>query len=403
MMFNLYVVVLCISFVGTNSEYIPVLLWQPDEANGKVAGSPPSLAKVSVEQFSDYFSKKIGERKHIVVFLEENLSMEDFGGLNLDDTFSSLKNITSSSHVNFLPSVQSPYKALKTLGLKMKAVNVKDFDYTFPKAEKSILVFKLGDARSEEDRPDFLKRHDNIIGEVYNSLVNKYDDVLAVYTAHHSSWIEPYLKPNVRRVRQLLETSSELETNGSFWNRNNTLVYTKRPPVFRHGTDEINITDVISITTSTIAGNVMLSVRIKSLSSVSMRLTFSKSSGYWSFDKIEVKNDTQNYTLLPSAPITAPLHFSYHCSSNVIFTSKDNDASVTFYGLQVEPYVSSNDTFNDAYDCVPFFSAPIWSGIFITVLLAIVMIWALTMIMDIKTMDQFDNPKGKTITINATD
>lgn len=403
MMFSLCVVVLCLSVVGTNSESIPVLLWQPDEADGKVSGAPPSLSKISVEQFSDYFLKKIGERKHVVVFLEENLSMEDFGGLNSDDTFSNLKNITSSSQVSFLPSVQSPYKALKTLGMKIKAVNAKDFDYTLPNAEKSILVFKLGDARSEEDRPDFLKRHDNIIGEVYNSLVNKYEDILAMYTAHHSSWIEPYLKPSVRKVRHLLETSTEQENDKIFWNRNNTLVYTKRPPLFRVGNDEINITEVISITTSTIAGNAMLSVRIKSPSTLSMKLTFSKSSGYWAFDKIEVNNGTQNFTLFPLVSVTAPLHFSYHCASNITFATKDKAATVTFYGLQVEPYADSKDAFNDSFDCVPFFSAPIWSGIFITALLAIVMIWALTMIMDIKTMDQFDNPKGKTITINATD
>lgn len=29
------------------------------------------------------------------------------------------------------------------------------------------------------------------------------------------------------------------------------------------------------------------------------------------------------------------------------------------------------------------------------------MIWALTMIIDIRTMDRFDDPKGKTITISS--
>lgn len=64
---------------------------------------------------------------------------------------------------------------------------------------------------------------------------------------------------------------------------------------------------------------------------------------------------------------------------------------------------SKDATFSDAYDCVGFTSIPIWTGIFVTAILAIIMIWALTMIMDIRTMDRFDDPKGKTITISAAE
>lgn len=59
--------------------------------------------------------------------------------------------------------------------------------------------------------------------------------------------------------------------------------------------------------------------------------------------------------------------------------------------------------FNDAYDCVGFTTIPIWSGLFVTFILAVIMTMGLTMIMDIKTMDRFDDPKGKTIIINASE
>lgn len=65
-----------------------------------------------------------------------------------------------------------------------------------------------------------------------------------------------------------------------------------------------------------------------------------------------------------------------------------------------------NDTinqFSDAYDCVGFTTIPIWSGLFVTLILSIIMTMGLTMIMDIKTMDRFDDPKGKTIIINASE
>jgi V-type H+-transporting ATPase S1 subunit len=59
--------------------------------------------------------------------------------------------------------------------------------------------------------------------------------------------------------------------------------------------------------------------------------------------------------------------------------------------------------FDDAYNCELFFTPPIWSGLFVTSILAFIMMWGLVMIMDIRTMDQFDDPKGKTITISVSE
>lgn len=73
-----------------------------------------------------------------------------------------------------------------------------------------------------------------------------------------------------------------------------------------------------------------------------------------------------------------------------------------FFNSQVQPY-NFQKRFSDAYDCSHFFTIPIWSGIFTTAILAIIMSWGLCMILDIKTNDRFDDPKGKTITITASD
>lgn len=40
---------------------------------------------------------------------------------------------------------------------------------------------------------------------------------------------------------------------------------------------------------------------------------------------------------------------------------------------------------------------------FITFMLLIILTYGITFIMDIRTMDRFDDPKGKTITINASE
>lgn len=62
-----------------------------------------------------------------------------------------------------------------------------------------------------------------------------------------------------------------------------------------------------------------------------------------------------------------------------------------------------NSMFDDPYNCVGFTTIPIWSGLFVTFILLLIMTFGLTMMMDIKTMDRFDDAKGKTITINTSE
>ena len=133
-------------------------------------------------------------------------------------------------------------------------------------------------------------------------------------------------------------------------------------------------------------------------------LTFAeKSTGYYTIQgSYEPPNTTLD--LSSNVDLVFPLNFSYHCSQNVTFVNK----MVTFEirDLQVQVDVRTENgakKFDDAYDCVGFTTIPIWAGIFVTAILALIMIWGLTMIMDIRTMDRFDDPKGKTITISASE
>lgn len=64
----------------------------------------------------------------------------------------------------------------------------------------------------------------------------------------------------------------------------------------------------------------------------------------------------------------APAHFSYHCNGKSVFTNPDNDTTLTIYDLQVQ-VDAKKQRFGDANDCVPFTTAPIWSGLFVTTIL----------------------------------
>lgn len=75
--------------------------------------------------------------------------------------------------------------------------------------------------------------------------------------------------------------------------------------------------------------------------------------------------------------------------------------------FQVEvfnPLSNSTTRFTDnVWDCVEFFTIPIWMGIITTLLLVMILFYGMTMISNLTTMDRFDDPKGKTITVTVNE
>lgn len=66
-------------------------------------------------------------------------------------------------------------------------------------------------------------------------------------------------------------------------------------------------------------------------------------------------------------------------------------------------FETSKNTFSPAWDCVGFFTVPIWVGLLTTLLLLIILTTGLYMLSDIKTMDRFDDPKGQPIMVPVSD
>lgn len=65
------------------------------------------------------------------------------------------------------------------------------------------------------------------------------------------------------------------------------------------------------------------------------------------------------------------------------------------------PAVSKQNIFVDEYECVGFFTPGIWMGIVVTIVLLSILSWGMKMLMDVKTMDRFDDPKGKPISFGS--
>lgn len=141
------------------------------------------------------------------------------------------------------------------------------------------------------------------------------------------------------------------------------------------------------------------------LSSATKSLVFDvvSSGGYFSLSNLKYGDEAFRVTGIVNAPTT----FSYSCGNLTLETAATNGRYnwLSFKSLQLQaPFDGSykdNFAFGDSWDCVGFVSPGILMGLLVVALLLVIMFIGVCWMMDINTMDRFDDPKGKTITINA--
>ncbi|XP_053947442.1 uncharacterized protein LOC129235620 [Anastrepha obliqua] len=145
--------------------------------------------------------------------------------------------------------------------------------------------------------------------------------------------------------------------------------------------------------------NVIFSVDTQKLF---LRFNFTLSRGYWNMKAVEVEYNEYKSVLpvvgtlytIPSAPIG----FSYRCSSRSLQFGNDND-SLTIIDYQVQPWLNGIPRFGDVYDCVGFTTAPIWAGVLITFFLVGILSIGLIALMDIKTPNRFESSRSKQLSL----
>lgn len=70
----------------------------------------------------------------------------------------------------------------------------------------------------------------------------------------------------------------------------------------------------------------------------SLEMAVSNVSGYWSISNASVELDSQKYEIIMDS-VSAPVGFSYHCSSlgRLTGNATDKNLTVSFLGFQVSP------------------------------------------------------------------
>jgi len=108
--------------------------------------------------------------------------------------------------------------------------------------------------------------------------------------------------------------------------------------------------------------------------------------------------------------ITASDGFSFSCSnlvlnSNPVSNTTLDTIQLSIKRFQIQPFSTNKTTkiFEDSFDCATWFTIPLWVGLIFIIIFTALLGLGILMLFSIKTMDRFENPKGKTITVAASD
>ncbi|XP_062571633.1 V-type proton ATPase subunit S1-like [Saccostrea cucullata] len=357
--------------------------------------------------------------------MQDKLSLQDFTQhadvYNPDSdggVFKNIKSFMDDLSSLSLPSVHLPDLAVDETIKKFKGKvhQVKGQDMTkidLDTAVPNLIIVTLNSISDSPSEAEGFQKNDEAIAKVMRQLTKRGVKYTALYTAKTS---QAAGSSGMETKRKLLSTQEEAVTptvinvaNGTLINSSCLLMYMRSITVVAQNKSYIsNKTEEITsvnVTCSNDTATLMFDFKADTGNqmSLSMNMAVGNVSGYWSVVEATLTlNDQTNNISLDS--VSAPKGFSYHCSSlGKAGNSTGANITVSFDGFQLQPFGVVNYQFSDGWDCVPFFTEVIWMGIISTAVLLLILLHGFSMLTSVTTQDRFDDPKGKTITVNVNE
>uniref|UniRef100_A0A4W4HJZ5 ATPase H+ transporting accessory protein 1a n=1 Tax=Electrophorus electricus TaxID=8005 RepID=A0A4W4HJZ5_ELEEL len=431
--------------------HVPLIIWTSEGDSLPTLTEPAAGEIVSgMKLVSSLQSALTTLPNTVLLFLQDKLSLEDFtvyGGVfgNKQDSDFSLYACMYSALQASTPLVL-PALALSTtdsveelfqevlgipaLHIVPSALNQLQLNTSQP----SFLVISLPYTHGVQSK-ELLRKNDEIIG-----------DVLTVFTAHGVPYTAVYtgLMPSYVTHDTVTSLTQRFVGRSLLQARRDPTV---KPPVTFNSTlgqpcillwaDHLNISHVkgpwfdlgpftfinsVSLdgsfcneTFSRLVLNYqnVLSFKSFQLTFLMRKIFFPVSARNWTvIEKVELNYDGQRAVFNSSRGIYSPAEFSFHCQSVsssespllVPSNAKDNASqwNILFTDFQIQGFnVTGN--FSYASDCASFFTPGIWMGLLTSLLMVLILTYGLHMIMQLRTMDRFDDPKGPGISVPLND
>uniref|UniRef100_A0A3Q0RQN9 ATPase H+ transporting accessory protein 1a n=1 Tax=Amphilophus citrinellus TaxID=61819 RepID=A0A3Q0RQN9_AMPCI len=419
-------------------EQVPLILWT-SEGISMPAQAPPTAGHIiGQQQLASYLEKALDVGPHnVVLFLQDKMSIEDFTmyggafGNKQDNVFPNLEGaLMSSSSSLVLPAVSWP-AASAVIGQLQDQLDTSPL-YMDPEtlsqlrlnaSSPALLVFRLpyGIGADLMSAKEILSGNDEAIGQVLSIMKTQSVPYTAIYTALRPSRVS--LRHSHLLLQRRIKEKGGIYPPVEFKEGENTciLLWAKSLSVsiLRSGRWEEH-----NLTPSTFGEGVTPNLGGSSCDKTRMLLVFCSfalsqrhykvSARRWfTLDAVELEYDGTKATFNGSRNIYAPAEYSYRCESVTSFkwplliprSSKDpaNQWRVSFEDFQIQGFNVSGREFSYASDCAGFFSPGIWMGLITSLLMVLVLTYGLHMIMQLHTMDRFDDPKGPAISVPQTE
>ena len=406
---------------------------------------------IEPDEFHKSFIKPLTTKNNLVVFVQDRLSLQDLNEhadvYNPYSDGGAFKNIKSFMEDQFsvqLPSVISPWKAVEKMmkdfnGKVHKVMNAADLSKIDFGGQANLIIVSLNPVQGSSEEGKIFTENDRKMAEITKPLTKRGVKFTALYlgkTASKDSAVQVGVNRRLLAVDETPCTGSNCTfLNISCADRDPVLFYLRKPKtnVFVEIGPEENVTmaveSITDIGTTCDNDTVTLKLKFYALNVTSdSNVTFETEwnivrdniTEYWNIDSNNInltwKSETKNIHINASGEspqmsknLSAPQDFSYHCSPYIIkyrlneTTNGTVNVTLILDGFQLQPFNVVNGKFSDGWDCVVFFTEGIWMAIISVLVMIIIVLFGLNMIASLKTMDRYDDPKGKTITVNVSE
>lgn len=385
---------LCGFVFGVQGETSPVFLWGVDSP------AYPSLKTISQSDFSELAASYLDD-KMVVVFMENGLSNKDFSCSKSKTTSESCyAQLQGVSPKTYYASVENPIEAISSVAQNQEDNSVdKSGRLSNPLecAPGKVVYVSFSDL-SNKDRASTLEAHDAAIAAISREISCS---AVFVYTTAPGS--------SVFKSRSRRDTTNQVI--GTYFRQgNNFLVFFTKALYFNGDVNNPSTTELAftgsTLTNNTNANGFTFNMTGTGIERFGFEITYS--GGYYTMGTVYYNN--QKYR---ASDINAPFDFSFSCG-NLILPIINDDPNATpssaylqFNSFQMQapnnPNTQLTFVFGDSWDCLSFFSPGILMGLLVVALMLSITFIGACWMMDINTMDRFDDPKGKTITINASE
>ncbi|NP_001123842.1 V-type proton ATPase subunit S1 precursor [Xenopus tropicalis] len=440
-------------FPAAPSQQVPVLLWSSESS---VWNSQPSIHSGHIAtdtELQRYLGPALTKGpRNLLLFFQDKLSIEDFTafagvyGNKQDSAFPNLQSIVESSPsslvlpsvdwyaANMLPTYLKERLGVSPLHVDQSTLMELKLNETVP----SLLVVRLpyGSSSGLLAAKDVLRANDQAIGQVLSTLKSEGVPYTALLTALRPSRVIKEASLAVGNLgRQLLATAQPTPSyppvafNSSrntpcilFWATNVSVTV---DDVQVDLTDQTFTASNLDLTGSLCNDiNSVLAITYKEAvkgNPLTLRFFLNRrfypvSARFWfTLSQVEIIYSGNTATFL-APQVNAPSNYSFHCqyisswptfgSVLVSNTSKNSPASkwqLHIAEFQIQGFNVTGMAFSYASDCAGFFSPGIWMGLITTLLFVFILTYGLHMVMSLKTMDRFDDPKGPSIAVPQTE